>query len=162
MILSFTACGSVGTFEKNVLDVSDSYGEKITIDKYESFKLKDNPYIKDKDILDDDELNSTVILFWYTVDVSDDTQNDNTASDWNAYFEAYQETKDNLKKLDMASYTDDKFDENSEDIIKPGKSGKGCFGYYLRDAKLPVILIAADPNGGDEIGRQEYKINGKK
>lgn len=83
-------------------------------------------------------------------------------SGWLAAFEATQDSKDTIRKLDvgMLPQTDKykPFLDTQMDIIKKGGTLKNGVAYDLEDTTTPVILKATKGIGGEKLGEIEVKI----
>lgn len=83
---------------------------------------------------------------------------------WFSAFEAYQDTNNSMKKIDVGPTPNmDKYLytlDNQDDLIKKGKSVKSAIAYDIYDINKPVILKAH--KGYDNIYLGEIKVNIKK
>ncbi|KOR12198.1 hypothetical protein AMC75_10730 [Staphylococcus carnosus] len=83
---------------------------------------------------------------------------------WFTAFEAYQDTSDSMKKIDVGPLPNmEKYNyvlDNQDDLIKKGKSVRCAIAYDIYDVNKPVILKAH--KGYDNIYLGEIKVNIKK
>ncbi|MEK4091748.1 DUF5067 domain-containing protein [Viridibacillus sp. FSL H8-0110] len=99
-----------------------------------------------------------VIAIWYnTTNLSDKDIDPTTA--WSVVFTAIQDNNPNsINQIEVGSLPDDRFLDTQLETIKKNGTVENAIAYELDDLKTPVTLVANQGIGGEELGRQEYKI----
>lgn len=105
--------------------------------------------------------NTDQLLVEYKATNKSDKEIDRISA-WLAAFEAYQDSKDAERKLEVgAAPFDGKYQamlDNQSDNIKKGGTVEGVIAYDLKDTKTPVTLKAQQGVGGKELGTKTINI----
>lgn len=105
--------------------------------------------------------NTDQLLIEYKTTNKSDKEIDRISA-WLAAFEAYQDSKDAERKLEIgAAPFDGKYKallDNQTDNIKKGGTVEGVIAYDLKDTNTPVTLKAQQGVGGKELGTKTIEI----
>ncbi|OMC90116.1 DUF5067 domain-containing protein [Viridibacillus arenosi] len=176
MIL-LAACGEDSTKEEATKENAQTAVSSDKTDTEKAKKNNDDVYFKDNEAkLVDLKINITktkvipvgekgneygdkpVIAIWYnTTNLSDKDIDPTTA--WSVVFTAIQDNNPNsINKIEVGSLPDDRFLDTQLETIKKNGTVENAIAYELDDLKTPVTLVANQGIGGEELGRQEYKV----
>lgn len=166
------ACGGEQATKENKSETTAKKVEKEQPKKEENTGLKDNTAVLNdidvkvletefipKGTYEGQEKDQLGII--YEVKNKSDKEID-PISGWYATFEATQDTKDTVHKLETAPMPNIKkyqdYLDTQLDIIKKDGTLKNAMAYELEDTTTPVILKATKGVGGKKLGEIEVKI----
>lgn len=100
-----------------------------------------------------------VFAIWYDATNKSDKDIDPNMA-WFAIFTAVQDNDpDMVNELEVAGLPDESHLDSQSNYIKKGGTVENSVAYELDDKKTPVILIATQGVGGEEISRAKYEID---